>query len=154
MSEVVSHSRAAVVSVLLAVGRHIWNPTSRIRASGAVGTKTKEIAPIAKVTTTIEASCAIPRIERVSTTPALTLRKNVNVAIVKVMRPKTVQLASYVSKRDIFDVTAAVGPNLHIKATCAWAAQLRNGSPSSQQWISVSQFSHEQQRCICEFSCP
>ena len=63
MNEAVSRKEAAVVNVLPPVDHNNWSRTTiRIEVSAALGTKTKEIAPIAEVTRPIEANRTIPRI--------------------------------------------------------------------------------------------
>ena len=57
---------AAVVNVLPAVDHNNRSRTTiRIKVSAALGTKTKEIAPIAEVTPPIEANRTIPRFKLV-----------------------------------------------------------------------------------------
>ena len=110
MNEAVPRNEAAVANVLPAADRNNQSRTTiRIKVSAALGTKTKEIAPIAEVTPSIEVNRTIPRIGCVSTIPAPTPQKH---AIVKIMRLKIVKPASTVGAWDIFGVTAAVGPNL------------------------------------------
>ena len=63
MNEAVPRKEAAVVNVLPAVNNNNRSRTTiRIKISAAIGTKTKEIAPIAEVTPPIEANRTIPRI--------------------------------------------------------------------------------------------
>ena len=113
MNEAVLRNEAAVVNVLPPADRNNRSPTpTRIEVSAAIGTKTKKIAPIAEVTPPIEVNRTIPRIGWISTILAPTPRKNANVAIVKIMRPKIVNPVSNVGAWDIFGVIAAVGPNL------------------------------------------
>ena len=63
MTEAVPRNKAAVVNVLPATDRNNRSRTIiRIKVSAALGTKTKETAPIAEVTPPIEANRTIPRI--------------------------------------------------------------------------------------------
>ena len=104
---------AAVVNVLPAAERNNGSATTTvIEASAAIGTKPKEIAPIAKVVPPIEANDFIQWIEWVSTILQPTPRKNSNVAIVNIMTPKTVKLASNVGAWHIFGAIAAVDLNI------------------------------------------
>ena len=113
MNEVVPRNKAAVVNVLPAADRTNWNQTTtRINDSVANGTKTQNIAPIARITPPMEANSTIPRTGWISAILALTPWKNANVAIVKIMKPKIVKPVSKVGAWDIFGVIAAVGPNL------------------------------------------
>ena len=62
MNEANPRKEAAVVNVLPAVDHNNRSQTTiRIKISAALGTKTKEIAPIAEITPPIEANRTIPR---------------------------------------------------------------------------------------------
>ena len=113
MNEAVPQNEAAVVSVLSTANCNNRSPTStHIKDNAKFGTKAKEIAPIAEVTPPIKARRIIWRIGWVSTILAPTLKKNGNVAIAKIMRPKIVKAALNLGAWEIFDGIAAVGPNL------------------------------------------
>ena len=130
MNEAVPSNEAAVVNVLPAADRNNRSSTNtRIMESAANGTKTQKIAPIAEVTPPIKANRPFPRIGWVLTILAPTQRKNANVSIAKVMRPKIVKRASNVGARVNFGVKSAVSPDLFSNSTCGWARRLRIGSP-------------------------
>ena len=97
MNGVVPRNEAARVNILPEADRNNRiRKTIRIKISAALGTKTKEIAPIVEVTPPIDANRTIPRIGWVSIILAPTLQKNANIVIAKVMRPKIAKPASNV----------------------------------------------------------
>ena len=113
MNEAVPRIEAAVVNVLPAANRNNRSRTTiRIKLSGALGNKTKQILPITEVTPPKEVSRRIWSIGWVSTILAPTPQKKANVVIVKIMRPKIVKPAANVGAWDNFGVIAAVGPHL------------------------------------------
>ena len=95
MNEAVPRNEAAVINVLPAADRNHWSGTTkRIKISAAFGTKTKEVAPLAKLTPPKEANRAIPRIGWVSSILAPTPQTNANIVCGKITRPKVVKPAS------------------------------------------------------------